>query len=211
VLSSELARYADFSVALMHLHKPEGATLAWSTGSDIVGSMNTLCRAARGDWLWILGDDHVFAPGLLLQLLAHEVDVVVPLCLKRAPPYDAVVYSHQNEDGLYVGDNDLPEHGLTEVHAAGSAGMLLSRRVLDTLEDPIFETDGGGMNEDLVLCRKLRAAGFQIWCDVDARLGHIGLVSVWPQHVDGEWKIALNLGNGETLTLNRYVREEVAA
>src|SRR3546814_11448924 len=60
-----------------------------------------------------------------------EVDVIVPPCLKRSPPYDPVVYSHQNEKGEYVGYNDLPEHGLVPVHAAGTAGMLIRRPVLD--------------------------------------------------------------------------------
>jgi hypothetical protein len=210
VISSDLARYADFSVALMHQHTPPGSKLIWTKGADVVGNMNRLVAGMEGDWLWILGDDHVFAPGLLLGLLAHDVDVVVPLCLKRTPPYDPVVYESQNEAGEYVACMDLPEHGLVEVHACGSAGMLVRRHVLDAITDPVFESYGG-LNEDLTFCAKIRDAGFTIHCDVDAWLGHIGLVSIWPQYRDGEWQVQLDLGNGEMMPVRRFLRDLVAA
>jgi hypothetical protein len=210
VLSSDLARYADFSVALMHQHTPPETKLIWTKGADVVGNMNRMVAGMEGDWLWILGDDHVFAPGLLLGLLGRNVDVVVPLCLKRTPPYDPVVYSHQNDLGEYVAYTGLPEHGLVRVHAAGSAGMLVRRRVLDAIDDPVFESHGG-LNEDFTFCAKIRDAGFQILCDADAWLGHIGLVSIWPNWQDGEWQIQLDLGNGEMMPLRRFLREPVAA
>ena len=153
-----------------------------------------------------MGTDHVMDFDLLQRLLSHDVDVVVPLCLKRSPPYDPVVYSHQNEQGEYVGYYDLPEHGLVEVHAAGSAGMLIRRRVLDAFEDPVFESHGG-LNEDLSFCAKVREGGFQIYCDVDARLGHISEISVWPElRDDGEWGISLHLGNGQKMPVKRLVK-----
>jgi hypothetical protein len=210
VLSSELARYADFSIALMHLNKPAGTRLAWTKGVNVVNNMNRMVTQLHGDWLWVLGDDHVFDPDLLVRLLTHDVDVVVPLCLKHSPPYDPVVYSHQNENGEYVGHTDLPESGLHPIYAAGTAGMLIRRHVLDALQDPVFETHGG-LNEDLTFCAKVRAAGFRIWCDVDSPLGHLSQISVWPTYEDGQWQIGLNLGNGETFKLRRFLREPVAA
>lgn len=210
VLSHELTRYADFSIALMHHQTPPGSKLIWTKGVDVVGNMNRMVDGMEGDWLWVLGDDHVFDFDLLNRLLAHDVDIVVPLCLKRNPPYDPVVYSGQNEKDEYIGYTDLPESGLVEVHAAGSAGMLIRRRVFDALSDPVFEAYGG-LNEDLTFCAKAREAGFTIWCDVEARLGHIGILCVWPIWVDGEWKIQLQLGNGQSLTVNRYVQELVPA
>ena len=182
--------------------------MVWPKGVDIVGNMNTMVRKMQGDWLWVLGTDHVMNFDLLERLLSHDVDVVVPLCLKRSPPYDPVVYSHQNEKGQYVGYTDLPEHGLVPVHAAGSAGMLIRRHVLDTFEDPVFESHGG-LNEDLHFCAKVRDAGFSIWCDVDAPLGHIGQISVWPRYSGDEWMIDLHLGNGEIMPIRRIVNAEL--
>lgn len=207
VLSGELARYSDFTVALIHTMTPPDSRIVWTKGVDIVGNMNTMHRSMRGEWLWILGDDHVWNPDLLIRLLDRDVDVVVPLCLKRLPPFDPVVYSHQNEEGLYVGKTDMPADGIHQVWAAGSAGMLIRRHVLDALEQPVFAAEGG-LNEDLVLCRKIREAGFTIWVDVDQQLGHIGNLTVWPQHKDGEWQIGLELGNGERVTLKRILKTE---
>lgn len=208
VLAGELSRYSDFWLALATCQKTEGTSMVCAQGVDIVGNMNTLVRNMRGDWLWILGDDHVFSQDLLIRLLAHNVDVVVPLCLKRTPPYDPVVYSRQNDQGMYVADNDLPEHGLHPIHAAGSAGMLVRRRVLDAIDKPIFQTDGSGLNEDLVFCRKIREAGFKIWVDCDSHIGHISNLEVWPEFRNGQWQIALHLGNRVVMPIARRIVDE---
>ena len=218
VLSSDLARYADFSVALMHCQTPPGSKLIWTKGADVVGNMNRMYRGMEGDWLWIMGDDHVFDSDLLLRLLEHDVDVVVPHCLKRMPPYDPVVYSGEaGEDHaghpVYVGNTDMPKAGLVPVHACGSAGMLVRRHVFEALEKlpgEMFRSHGG-LNEDLTFCADLREAGFQIYCDPSALLGHIALVSVWPEFRDGAWQIQLDLGNGVMMPVQRYLREEVLA
>lgn len=206
VISSELTRYADFSIALLHLAKPVGTQLAWAKGVDVAGNCNRLCRLDI-DWLWLLGDDHVFDPDLLLRLLAHDVDVVVPLCLKRQAPYDPVVYSGEDDHGSHV-VADMPESGLVEIHAAGSAGMLIRRHVLEAIPQPVFEAFGA-QNEDLNFCRKVREAGFKLWCDLDAPLGHIGLVRVWPHHTEAGWGVNLDLGNEQHVALQRLSVERV--
>ena len=210
VLAGELSRYSDFWLALATCQKTEGTAMVCAQGVDIVGNMNTLVRNMRGDWLWILGDDHVFSQDLLIHLLSRNVDVVVPLCLKRTPPYDPVVYSHQNEEGLYVAHNELPQNGIHPIHAAGSAGMLVRRRVLDAIAKPIFQTDGSGLNEDLVFCRKIRDAGYRIWVDCDVAIGHISNVEVWPEWRNGQWQIALNLGNRVVMPIARKIIDDVA-
>jgi hypothetical protein len=207
VIGSDLARYADFVAALTILGKPEDTRLIYTRTVDIVGNCNTICRNYRGGWVLFLGDDHTFDPTLLVNLLEHEVDVVVPLCLKRTPPFDPVVYGGQNEDGLYYAA-ELPEHGLTEIHAAGSAGMLVRRHVFEAIEDPWFESHGG-LNEDLTFCAKVREAGFRIWCDVDTRLGHLATHQVWPAFRDGRWHADLVLDPHTTLPVKRMLKGEV--
>lgn len=160
-------------------------------GVDVCGQLNEMVRAMEGDWLWIMGDDHYWEPDLLPRLLAHDVDVVVPHCLRRNPPWNPVVNSHQDEDGWHV-SAELPEEGLTPVWSAGSAGMLVKRRVFDAIDDPWFTPapDATGLNEDLNFCRKVREAGFQIWCDPAALLGHISHYVVYPEYRDGQWELA---------------------
>jgi hypothetical protein len=209
VLSGDRTTYRDFAVSVIHHQSPPGTKLIWTQGADIVGNMNAIVRGMVGEWLWLLGDDHTFDFDLLQRLLEHDVDVVVPVCLKRSPPYAPVVYSHQNEDGEYVTFLRLPRRGLVEIHAAGSAGMLIRRPVLDAIGDPWFETHGG-LNEDLSFCAKVREAGLRLWCDTESSMGHIGQVEVWPEWREGEWMIQLRLGNGVTMPVRRFPESEPA-
>ncbi len=173
--------------------------LVWADGADIVGQCNQVCRNYQGDWVWFMGDDHTFAPDMLQRLLDRDVDVVVPLCLKRTPPFHPVVYAGQNELGeYYVGE--LPTSGITEIYAAGSAGMLVRRHVLEAIADPWFESHGG-MNEDLTFCAKVRDAGFRIWCDLDCTLGHISNYTVWPVVREDGWHAELEIERTLRLTL----------
>jgi hypothetical protein len=204
VISGDLARYSDFSQALAILGKPDGTRLIWTKSVDVVGNCNTICRNYKGGWVWMLGDDHVFDPDILVRLLQHEVGVVVPLCLKRTPPYDPVVYGRQNELGEYVGA-DLPRGGMARVHAAGSAGMLIRSEVLDAIDDPWFESHGG-LNEDLTFCAKVREAGFELWCDVDCHLGHMAPHTVWPAFRENGWHADIQLDPTLRLPLRREVK-----
>lgn len=217
IISSDLARYSDFCLSMAIMAKPEDARIVWTKTTDVVGNCNTICRNMQGEWLWIMGDDHVFNPDILLRLLAREVDIVVPLVLTRSPPYRPVVMSHETgltEQGHveYTVAN-LPAEGLHEVHAAGSAGMLIRRRVLEAIADPWFSTDGKGLNEDFAFCRKAREAGFKIHCDVEVQMGHMAPHTVWPEHRDGGWQPNLILDPQTVVPLQHIfepVKEEPA-
>ena len=198
VISGELARYSHFSVAMLHLQVPEGSKLAWDPSANITGQCNNLIKFARktgAEWLWMIGDDHVFDPTIINRLLAHNVDVIVPNCLQRSAPFNPVVYEGLNEEGHHKILDDLPEAGLTEVYAAGSAGMLIRRHVFDAIPEPAFSTSEGHQNEDLEFCRKVREAGFRIWIDPEVLLAHIGTMVVWPHYMEEYgWGAILDLG-----------------
>lgn len=196
VTAAEIARFTSFthSLAGVTAALPPGSGLILQCSVDICGNLNTICRNYRGEWVWIMGDDHVFDQGILLRLLEHlekpGVDVVVPHCLKRTPGWEPVVFSHQDDDGWYH-IAELPPRGLTQVHAAGSAGMLISRRVLEAVGDPWFTPSQVGLGEDLEFCRKVREAGFGIHCDPEILLGHTSLHTVWPEYRNGRWHVSL--------------------
>jgi hypothetical protein len=198
VISGELARYSHFSVAMLHLQVPDGSKLAWDPSANITGQCNDLVKFARrteAEWLWIIGDDHVFQPDIIHKLLAHNVDVVVPNCLQKSAPFSPVIYKGLNEQGHHALEMDPPETGLHQIFAAGSAGMLIRRHVLDALPIRPFTTTGGHQNEDLEFCRAVREAGFEIWCDVETHLGHIGTTVVWPHYMEEYgWGAILDLG-----------------
>jgi hypothetical protein len=213
IVSGDLGRFTEFAVSMLRLVRPPNTSVMWVKGLDVTDNYNRMVEgmAPESEWFWIMGDDHLFDPLILIQLLAHDVDVVVPFCLERQPPFKPVVYSGiqgQDENGfdVYTVAN-LPQSGLVEVYAAGTAGMLIRRRVLDALERPVFETSGRHQNEDLNLCRKIRDAGFTIHCDVDARLGHIGVFSIFPLWVGDRFGTALENG-GTIIPLYPYDEEE---
>ena len=211
VVSGELSRYSIFAQALIALLSYSGDLIThfqWLMHSNVTKNCNELAKNMQGDWLWLIGDDHVFRADLLEQLVAHDVDVIVPLCLQRSSPYPHVVYEGEDleadEEGTHVLHTSLPEAGLTEIYAAGQAGMLIKRHVLEAIGEPYFETFGK-QNEDLEFCRKIRAAGFTIHCDTSALLGHIGQVIVWPHHSeDYGWGIRMNTGADQNIFLRRF-------
>ena len=218
VTSGEFSRFSKFTTSLIAVMGtlPAGSGLTWAGGVDVSGNCNQLCRKTlAGDyaWLWVMGDDHDFPSDIVGRLLAHDVDVVVPHCLKRQPPWMPVVFSHQNEDGHYVAA-DLPESGLTEIHAAGSAGMLIRREVLEAVGDPWFtpSPNSEGLNEDLHFCQKVRDVGFGIYCDPQISLGHIALHTVSPRWDGDRWHPEIVHDGGVGMLYRRPdIRKPVAA
>jgi hypothetical protein len=184
----------------MRLIRPPDTRVNWVIGLDVTANFNRIANEMLDSdpdstALWIMGDDHIFDPLLLIQLMNHDLDVVVPFCLERQAPFKPVVYSGiegQDENGFDIHTvAKLPHTGVHEVFAAGSAGMLIKRHVLEAIERPIFSTSGLHQNEDLNLCRKIREAGFKIHCDVDARLGHMGIFGIFPLWVGDRFGTAL--------------------
>lgn len=215
VISQPLSRFTDFTISLISLMRPASARWVWRQGMDVTGNYNGLVNDMAGDWLWIMGDDHTFPPDILMRLLDHDVDVVVPLCLKKMAPFDPVVYEGEEvnpEDGLtYYQVAHLPPDELVEIHAAGTAGMLIRRHVLEALERPVFTTSKGMQNEDLLFCQRVREAGFRIWCDTSLRMGHIGTFGVYPVWQGDRFGPMLDLGNGQFSPIYGFTAEEQEA
>ena len=81
--------------------------------------------------------------------------------------------------------------------------MLIKRKVLETIPDPWWETHTAwpkglppiSSTEDLDFCKKVREAGFRIFCNLDAPIGHITPMIVWPsRRTDGSWWTAISRG-----------------
>jgi hypothetical protein len=170
---------------------PVGSQIDWRVGVGIALNFNNMVRRMLSDemfqWLWILGDDHVWQPDLLIRLLKRDVDVVVPLCLRRLPKYSPVLFA--GRDGGFVPLGWEAINGKTgliklEGNLLGNAGMLIKRHVLETLKSPWFEN--GKMNPemggcDLWFCQKVHDAGFGLYLDTDNTIGHLSHVAIWPR------------------------------
>lgn len=210
----EFLRYSASVRSLMRLEAPPGSGYLMKQSPDVVANLNNCIREALdGDkgtgWVHIQADDHVYTPDLLLRLLNRDVDVIVPLIYMRSPPFRPVVFKDYTEGEGYMPYRwgELPEQGLMKVFAAGTGGMLIRRRVLDAIGDPWFQyVQGGNLNEDLIFCRRVREAGFDIWLDVDVQMGHCGTFIVAPDWDDSakRWDVRVALGpptGGKTNTV----------
>ena len=157
-----------------------------------------MIRVMVGDWIWVMGDDHLFDPQLLNHLLARDLDVVVPLVAKRMPPFEPVAFSRLSDTGTHSYKKHtyatLPRSGVIEVPVVGTAGMLVRKHVLDKIGDPWFEalmTGTKWVGEDVRFCERIREAGFKIHLDLDVSMGHIGYFAVWPRMIDGNWQVRI--------------------
>lgn len=208
----ELSRYSDFTFCIAALQMPEGSMFAMHKSLSVARNLNSMIREMKPEheWFWQIGDDHVFEPDILARLLDREVDVVVPMCVRRQPPFQPLAFKGENEQGHVCFDYDeIPQTGLLDVYACGSAGMLTRRDVLEEIGDPWFESTAGDVvNEDLNFCRKLREAGIRIHVDTEACLGHIGHFKVFPKlQASGprgelQWGIGFDFGKGPDGSLN---------
>ena len=154
-----------------------------------------LVEQMQGEWLWLLGDDHTFEPDLLLSLLKHNVDVVVPVCARRAPPFLSLLYKDLDIANdvctVYAWEELALLDGVIPVAGAGSGGMLIRKYVLDALAKPRFENavtrSGYVVGEDMTVCDKINRAGFTIWADLAQTMGHISPCAIWPVRTDAGW------------------------
>lgn len=202
-LAGEAGRYTRFAICMQALsfRLPPGTAVRWTLGSDIAESRNQACEEIEGDWIWFIDDDHAFRDDVLLSLLARNVDIVTPICLRRAQPFLPVPAEH----GDFL---NLANHGpddLVEVNHGGSSGMLIRKRVLDAIEPPWFELgrdeNGARVSEDVNFCRRAQAAGFKVHVDLAVRLGHMTTAIIWPVWNEDEqrWLTGFTVADGAQL------------
>lgn len=215
--TSEVGRFALFTSSLAATRQPANCMLRVMCSASITENLNQIIRELRDEdeWVWVIGDDHCWLPDCLERLLEqmdeHDLDVLVPLVTKRNPPWHLVLFHdvfnddgsrRVDEHGIAVYDpwnwEDVPASGVFEVDAAGSAGMLVRRRVLDAMRDPWFEnTNGVVLNEDVNFCQKARALGFKVYATADVAMGHIGIFRVWPLRRSGRWGALTEFSSSE--------------
>lgn len=211
--ANDAARYTFFAASLTALHHPPNTAVRWSFGSDRIRGRNNLVRDALdqgAEWLWFLDDDHAFRPDLLHRLLAHEKPIVTPVYLQRMMPFAPVVYADREGDNyipVFLPDHAPEDDPLIEVCAAGTGGMLIRTEVFRGLEEPWFEH--GRASEDLIFCEKARAAGFPIYCDLSAHLGHITSSVIWPVVQEGEWAVGFAVADSVTLSVPVGTRDQL--
>ena len=227
VLSLENARYTLFHVSHSRAKRPEGTIYRWaasnnliddpnpdgtytirSMGESIITASNALVQETEGDWLWILGDDHTFGEDALMDLLAHDVDIVCPVNIMRKPPFHPLIFDDSGR--RWTWDDLSGKEGLIEVDACGNAGMLVKRHVFENMYEPWYEwgpPDAPFQGSDLYFCYKARQAGYKVLVDTNTVFGHMALATFVPGR-DGDHNFgALMQVQGENVAWFRFAKE----
>lgn len=207
IIARDDARYSLFSVCLMNLKHPVNTNIDWALGNDIASGRNNLVRRSLelgSEWILFLDDDHVFPNDLLVRLLEADKDIVSGLYLRRGVPMTPVAFSHRTPGNTYMPIvlPELPKEGLLKVHAAGAGALLIRSEVFRAIGDPWFEHGRVGewdASEDIIFCEKANEAGFEVFVDLEARLGHLSPMAAWPSWVDEEWAIGFSITDGLSL------------
>jgi glycosyltransferase involved in cell wall biosynthesis len=147
-----------------------------------------LAREMDCDDIIFIDSDLEWQPEWVFQLLSYPVDVVGGTYRKKTDDHEEYVAKISNWATLQPD----PTTGLMLVEGLGTGFLRLSKRAQQWLWDNsveynesetnkhrrwIFDViveNGNLISEDILLCRRLRENGFDIWLDPRMTLSHVG-------------------------------------
>jgi hypothetical protein len=210
--ANEQGRFSECYASIMGIRRPPDSRLSVTIGGSIAKAWNDVgeyVMDSGAEWLMLLNDDHVYPPETLEQLLAHDVDMVTGFYLHRSFPFAPVLYDRlaPQEDGQNWYHHYQPrdeESGLVPIVGCGDGCVLIRRRVLERIPMPIWEISkfkADMQSTDLIFCEKVREQGFQIWADLDLRIGHMIIAPVFPDKTTGQWRTVMLQRGGIAISL----------
>ncbi len=131
------------------------------------------------EYLVMLDSDVLPPPDFLSRLLTHHLPMVGGWYHKKGDPYPPCVYDVErtDEQGItWYKVREQPGTGLEKVDAAGAGCWLMRRDVALAIGEKPYNMEHGG--EDMELCRKVKAAGFDIYIDWSVASAHCGVAIV---------------------------------
>ncbi len=177
---------ALFCQSLALLQRAGDTQIGFEVGSLVYNARNNLARQAiksEADWVLWLDSDMVFGPDLLQRMLKvcteNDIDFLTALCFRRKPPFTPCLFDRLDKVGRgasYTAIMSVPD-GRFKVGGCGFAGVLMSTDVLMSVAskfdgrmfDPLE-----GFGEDVSFCWRARQCGYDIWCDSEIEMGHVG-------------------------------------
>lgn len=127
------------------------------------------------EWLVMLDSDVLPPPDFLDRLLSHNKKMVGGWYKLKGGMHEPVVYDYGDKKDLvnYWKKRTVAGKGLEKVDAAGAGCWLMHRDVAQAIGHSPYDMETGG--EDLSLCLKVHAAGFDTWIDWDVACAHAGV------------------------------------
>jgi GT2 family glycosyltransferase len=197
------------------LKAPRGTAIARVNGPSVARNRNDVIARGLtvGEWVCYIDDDQPVHEDFLLSLLSRDKDIIGALYSTKRPPFVPIVFKTETPDDEFTNCQWSDFRGKTGVYgpvvACGTGGMLIRRRVFDAIKPPWF--NAMEFTDDLYFCRKARKHGFQIFVDLDAKIGHTSTHTVWPVTQNGEYGVNVAIDTLHVVILDDGAEEPAAA
>lgn len=138
-------------------------------------------KAMYGDYthvLW-LDADVVFPADTVDRLARHNFPLVSGAYVSRRPPYQPCVFTSLSPPKRV---EQFPDK-LFRIEGCGFGCILMDAQVLRKVylrADEKWFQPTDALGEDLAFCERALKAGYSIYCDPTAKVGHIGHITIWP-------------------------------
>lgn len=164
--------------------------------SEQFRARNAIVKAAiqtDAEFIWMLDDDHIIdveASTIIqpYQAITSRYDILKKLIfnMHRNPNMGICgalywqrggeclpVVMEENNEGKphFLHPFDISNR-LQKVDVAGGGCMLIRTAVFDKIKEPWFAPEFE-YGTDIQICKQVRAAGFEVWCDTSIEIGHL--------------------------------------
>lgn len=196
ISTAETGRYSVFYASLSGLQRPENTITVFARSAVISENRNAITQTAidnEAEWVLFLDDDHILRSDTLMRLLDSGKDVISAHYVRRQEPFNSVLLDNPREDLFLWKDVAPADKGIISVDAAGAGCLLVRKNVLHALKPPYWtlgQVNPASWGDDLDFCRRIRQAGFEVYCDLDSHIGHLMMGCVWPENVEGHGWVA---------------------
>jgi GT2 family glycosyltransferase len=194
LITGEHIRQASFLPSFIGLLRPVNSLTTTVHGQSPASARNVIIRQAIEidcTHIFFMDDDMVFPPETLNKLIVHDKDIVSALYLLRSFPHRPAFFDKAYEDGKCKFTPLTPDtKGLVKGVNAGLGACLIKVDVFKHMEQPwvrLGEIEKDGWCDDIGFFNRCRKAGYDVYCDLDAPVGHMTTITMWPEYFENAW------------------------
>jgi len=192
--TGEHIRRAEFMPSFIGLQRPNNCFTMTVHGQSPAKSRNMIVEKAfehECTHIFFLDDDMIPPEDTLIKLLAHNKEIVTGLYLLRSFPHRPALFDKAYDNGKCKFTNMTDDkEGLTKAVNCGLGCVLIETNVFRHLTKPyvrLGEILEDEWCDDVGFFNRCRKAGFEVWCDMNAPVGHMTNVTIWPEKHNGQW------------------------
>jgi hypothetical protein len=195
VPTGERGRNADFYDYYNTLDLEAGTVRAFAHGQSPAHNRNDMIDLAVNNdctHIFFLDDDMAPPADIVKRLAAHNVDIASGLYLSRNFPHMPIFFDKAYENGLNKYSALTPGRtGLQKGVNCGFGCVLINLEVFKRMEKPYIRLGEIVKDEwcdDIGFFNRVRAFGYDVYCDFDVCVGHSHTVNIFPKRLeDGTW------------------------